>query len=55
MKTYKHLYPQICAWETLETATRKARKGKRRKGPVADFEYAWESQLLQLQFVNVQW
>ena len=39
MKTYKQLYPRICTWETLETAYRKARKGKRRKQPVADFEY----------------
>ncbi len=49
MKTYKNLYPQICAWETLETAYRKARRGKRRYLPAADFEYAWESNLLRLQ------
>jgi hypothetical protein len=49
VKTYKNLYPKICTWENLESAYRKARKGKRRKQPVADFEYAWESQLLRLQ------
>jgi RNA-directed DNA polymerase len=49
VKTYKNLYPQICAWETLEAAYRKARRGKRAKQPVADFEYGWESNLLRLQ------
>ncbi len=49
MKTYKNLYPKIYAWETLETAYRKARKGKRRNQAVADFEYNWESRLLRLQ------
>ena len=49
MKTYKNLYSKICAWETLEIAYRRARKGKRRCQPVADFEYAWESHLLRLQ------
>ncbi len=49
MQTYKHLYPQIYTWENLDRAYRKARRGKRRKQPVADFEYAWESHLLRLQ------
>ncbi len=49
MKTYKNLYPTIYTWEALETAYRKARKGKRRTLPVADFEYNWESNLLRLQ------
>lgn len=49
MKTYKNLYPQICAWETLEQAYRKARKGKRSAWAVADFEYNWERHLLRLQ------
>lgn len=49
MKTYKNLYPKICDWETLEIAYRRARRGKRRSQPVADFEYAWESHLLRLQ------
>lgn len=29
MKTYKHLYPQVCDFENLYLAWRKARKGKR--------------------------
>jgi RNA-directed DNA polymerase len=49
MKTYKNLYPGIYAWENLERAYRKARKGKRKTQPVADFEYAWESNLLRIQ------
>ncbi len=49
VKSYKKLYPQIYSWENLETAYRKARKGKRKYEAVADFEYAWESQLLRLQ------
>lgn len=35
MKTYKNLYPQVYAWENLEKAYRKARRGKRRKPYVA--------------------
>lgn len=49
MKTYKNLYPKIYSWENLEKAYRKARKGKRKNWPVADFEYNWEGQLLRLQ------
>lgn len=49
MKIYKHLYPHLYTWENLEAAYRKARKGKRKYEPAADFEYAWESQLLRLQ------
>ncbi len=49
MKTYKNLYPQIHTWQTLTEAYRKARRGKRRYRPAADFEYAWESNLLRLQ------
>jgi hypothetical protein len=49
VKTYKNLYSHIYAWETLEKAYRKARKGKRSTRPVAEFEYAWESNLLRLQ------
>lgn len=49
MKTYKNLYPNICAWNNLETAYRKARRGKRKFESVASFEFNWESQLLRLQ------
>jgi len=33
MKPYRDLYPRVWAWENLEEAYRKARKGKR--GPLA--------------------
>ncbi len=49
MKTYKNLYPPIYTWDNLEQAYRKARRGKRRSLPVADFEFNWESRLLRLQ------
>ncbi len=49
MKVYENLYPIISAWETLELAYRRARRGKRSAPAVADFEYNWESQLLRLQ------
>ena len=49
MKSYRNLYPKIHQWETLETAYRKARRGKRSTAPVADFEMNWESHLLQLE------
>ena len=38
MKSYKNLYPQICDWENLYKAWRKARKGKRSREPAAHFE-----------------
>jgi hypothetical protein len=45
VKTYKNLYPQIYAWENLERAYRKARRGKRSLAPVADFESVRELQV----------
>ncbi len=49
MKTYRNLYPQVCAWDNLYLAYRKARKGKRGKPPAATFEYDLEANLFQLQ------
>lgn len=49
MKTYKHLYPQVCDFENLYLAYRKARKGKRGKAYVAEFERGYEEQLFALQ------
>ena len=49
MKTYNHLYPRICAFENLYTAYRDARKGKRAKRQVYQFEFNAESELLRLQ------
>ena len=48
MKTYKHLYPQICDFENIYRAYRKARKGKRKFESVATFEFNQEEELLRL-------
>jgi RNA-directed DNA polymerase len=49
-KTYKHLYPCICAFDNLYLAHRKARRGGKRKKPeVADFEHNLGENLLRLQ------
>ena len=49
MKTYKHLYPQITAFENLYLAFRKARRGKRARPDVASFEFDLEANLIRLQ------
>jgi retron-type reverse transcriptase len=49
MKTYRHLYPQVYAFDNLLAAFYKARKGKRSKAPVARFEYHLEREILQLE------
>lgn len=49
MKTYNNLYTEITSFENLYLAYRHARKGKRGKAPVADFELNLESNLLNLQ------
>lgn len=49
MKTYKHLYPQITAFENLRQAFKGAARGKRQRPDVADFEYHLEANLWQLQ------
>lgn len=49
MKTFKHLYERICAFENLELAFRKARRGKRGQPNVAAFEMNLDSELLALQ------
>ncbi len=49
MKTYKHLYPQITAFENLHRAFKKAARGKRGRPDVAAFEFDLERQLLNLQ------
>lgn len=38
MKTYKNLYPQVCDFENLYIAYRKARRGKRGRAQPAMFE-----------------
>jgi RNA-directed DNA polymerase len=49
MKSYKHLYPRITEFENLRLAFRYARKGKRNRGDVANFEFHLEANLLALQ------
>jgi retron-type reverse transcriptase len=49
MKSYKHLYEQVCAWDNLYLAYRKARKGKRGRPPAATFEFDLEANLVTLQ------
>jgi len=49
MKTYKNLYPQICSWDNVYRAWRKARKGKRGREPAATFEFDLEANLVRLQ------
>jgi hypothetical protein len=49
LKTYRNLYPQVYAWENLELAYRRARRGKRAKRPAADFEFERERNLVELQ------
>src|SRR3990170_4219834 len=43
------MYQQLCSWENLLLAYRKASKGKRGQANVAEFEYRLEDNLLQLQ------
>jgi len=49
LKTYKNLYPQVYSFDNLYTAYRAARRGKRDKGQVSAFEFAYEDELLRLQ------
>jgi len=49
LKTYRNLYPQVYAWENLELAYRRARKGKRARAPAAAFEFDRERNLTELQ------
>jgi retron-type reverse transcriptase len=49
MKTYKHLYPSITAFENLYRAFRKAARGKRGQAAVAAFEFDLEDNLFRLQ------
>lgn len=49
MRTYRNLYPQICAYENLYRAYRAARRGKRGKEQAADFERRQEEELFEIQ------
>lgn len=49
MKSYRHLYPQVCSFANLYLAYREARAGKRGKPSVASFEFNQEEELVRLQ------
>jgi len=49
MQTHRNLYPQICAFENLLHAARKATAGKRYRPHVLAFFNDFEPNLLQLQ------
>lgn len=48
-KTYKNLFRQVCSFDNLLLAAKKAEKGKRFKPYVAQFNMQLESNLLQLE------
>ena len=48
MKTYGSLYPQLCSYENLELAFKKARKKKTKKEYVIDFESNLKENLNEL-------
>lgn len=50
MKTYRNLYGQLCSYENLELAFRKARKRKTLKDYVVEFEVNLENNLNQLKY-----
>jgi RNA-directed DNA polymerase len=49
MKTYKHLYPQICSFENLLTAFYRARRHKPKTPEMCAFEFNLEEHLFALQ------
>jgi retron-type reverse transcriptase len=49
LKTYKHLYSQIASFENLYLAFKAARRGKRARADIAEFEFNLEENLLALQ------
>lgn len=49
MKTHKQLYPQVCDFENIYRAYRKARKGKRGRMQAAMFERVQDDELLAIQ------
>ena len=49
LKTYKHLYPQIASFDNLYLAFKAARRGKRARPDIAEFEFNLEENLLDLQ------
>ena len=50
MKTYRNLYDNLCSFDNLIKAFKKARKGKTKKWYVKEFESNLENNLLQLKY-----
>ena len=48
VKSYNHLYPAICSYANLWSAWQKARRGRRSRGYVQEFEHNLERELVQL-------
>ncbi len=48
-RTYAGLWPQVVSWENLVRAYHRCRRRKRATPEATKFDYAWESELLQLQ------
>jgi retron-type reverse transcriptase len=48
MRTYRNLWPQLCSYENLKLAFKKARKRKTKKQYVIEFEADLEANLQQL-------
>ena len=48
MKSYNNLWLELCSYENLELAFKKARKGKTKMKDVIEFEKNWEQNLLDL-------
>jgi len=48
-KSFNNLWSTITSWENLLAAYQKCRKRKRYKTPATNFDFSWETSLLQLQ------
>ncbi|MFN9224932.1 MAG: reverse transcriptase domain-containing protein [Planctomyces sp.] len=48
-RSWTGLYPEVCSWQNLLLASRRCRRRKRYAPDAAEFDYDWESRLLQLQ------
>ncbi|MBN2097196.1 MAG: group II intron reverse transcriptase domain-containing protein [Candidatus Omnitrophica bacterium] len=57
MKTYKHLFEQICSFENLLKAYERFRRGKKWRRDVLEFDYFCEKELLALQdeLISLTW
>ncbi len=54
MKTYKHLFEQVCDFHTLYRAFIEASRGKRHQAEVGRFEHHLEAQLFEIQEALLQ-